>query len=400
MAESPKTPRGETIDARIKDWASEREREIIDAVLEHGSSRAAAKTLGINASSVCRAIQRAERKAARAGYSPSHDYTATVPPGFHVRGVSQLRKNGEVLLEWVKSQKDREYEWELLRDAVSDYAEEYSGLVPSVPEPTEQAESDLLAVLPMGDPHVGLLAWHEETGEDFDLKRAELTLTEATRKLVDLAPTCEQALVINLGDFFHSDNYDNRTRRGGHALDVDSRWPKVLRVGFAAMVRCVEFALAKHRRVRVINAIGNHDDQSAVMLSLFLDAWFRANDRVEIDVSPAAFHWYRFGANLIGVTHGDKIKPDKLPGVMAADQAESWGETRHRYWYTGHVHHDAAREYPGCVVESFRTLAARDAWHTQQGYRSGRDMKCDVIHREHGRVLRHTVGVGMLRSAA
>jgi hypothetical protein len=81
---------------------------------------------------------------------------------------------------------------------------------------------------------------------------------------------------------------------------------------------------------------------------------------------------------------------------MAADRSKDWGETQHRYWYTGHVHHDTLKEFPGCTVETFRTLAARDAWHHKSGYRAGRDMKCDIIHKDHGRVCRHIVGIEML----
>ena len=100
-----------------------------------------------------------------------------------------------------------------------------------------------------------------------------------------------------------------------------------------------------------------------------------------------------FGRNMIGVTHGHNTKPAALPGIMATDHPEAWGRTSHRYWYTGHIHHQTVYEFPGCTVETFRTLAARDAWHHAKGYRSGRSMVCDVLHRERGRIMRHEVGV-------
>ena len=162
------------------------------------------------------------------------------------------------------------------------------------------------------------------------------------------------------------------------------------------MRRCIDKALEKHATVQVINEIGNHDDQTAVVLSLCLAQFYENNPRVVVDTSPAHFHWLRFGRCLIGVTHGNNTKPDRLPGIMAADRPQDWGETAHRYWYTGHVHHDSLKEYPGCTVETFRTLAARDAWHHMSGYRAGRDMKADVLHREHGRINRHIVGIEVL----
>jgi hypothetical protein len=54
------------------------------------------------------------------------------------------------------------------------------------------------------------------------------------------------------------------------------------------------------------------------------------------------------------------------------------------------------KEYSGCKVETFNTLAAKDAWHHGAGYRADRKMVCDVYHTEHGRVLRHEVGIEQL----
>jgi hypothetical protein len=319
--------------------------------------------------------------------------THAVPDGFHVKGVSTLYgANGEVKGQWVKSKKDEDLKLTLLMDAVQKLAEPFAGKSTKVKEPVN-TEADLLCVYPMGDPHLGMYAWAEETGEDFDIEIAERNLVGAVDQLVGLAPKSDEALIINLGDFFHSDTSDNRTRRSGNPLDVDSRWAKVLSVGIRTMRRCVDRALKKHRIVNVVCEIGNHDDHSAIMLALCLQQYYENNPRVNIDTSPDNFHWYRFGENLIGITHGDGTKARDLPGIMANDRKEDWGQTSFRYWYTGHIHHDTLKEYPGCIVETFRTLASRDAWHHNAGYRSGRDMKCDVLHRKYGRINRHTVGI-------
>jgi hypothetical protein len=115
-----------------------------------------------------------------------------------------------------------------------------------------------------------------------------------------------------------------------------------------------------------------------------------------VDLSQSKFWFYRFGKVLLGATHGDTVKHDQLLGVMAADQAENWGQTKHRYFYTGHVHHQSVREYPGLICESFRTLAAKDAYAAGHGYRAGRDMVAIIHHREHGEVERHRCDIGML----
>jgi hypothetical protein len=90
------------------------------------------------------------------------------------------------------------------------------------------------------------------------------------------------------------------------------------------------------------------------------------------------------------------VKPERLPGIMAADRPEQWGASRFRYWYTGHIHSRNVTEFPGVMWESFRTLAAQDAYAASHGYRSGRDMVLIVHHREHGEVERHRCDVGMI----
>ena len=127
-----------------------------------------------------------------------------------------------------------------------------------------------------------------------------------------------------------------------------------------------------------------------------VSCYFHNEPRVEVDLSPAAVWYYQFGKVLIGSTHGDTIKGNALMGVMAADKPAEWGPSKHRYWLVGHVHHVEQKEYPGGIVEYFRTLATGDAWHHGQGYRSGRDMRLIVMHREHGEIERHRVDAGML----
>jgi hypothetical protein len=307
-----------------------------------------------------------------------------------------LDAEGNVTQTWVKTAQDLSDPATILT-LFNDALLERPVIPAPAASPQKRAHNkDLLAVYPMGDPHIGMLSWHEETGTDFDLKIAETQLLQAVDHLVTAAPAAENALVINLGDFFHSDNPQHMTARSGNVLDVDSRWSKILRIGIRIMGRIVDRALWKHTHVTVIIEIGNHDDQSAVMLALCMAERYRNDPRVTVDTSPATFHWYEFGSVLIGTTHGQACKPEKLGAIMAADKPAEWGRTKHRYWYVGHVHTQQAWELPGCLVRTFRTLAPRDAWHASSHYRSGRSMVCDVLHRTHGRIYGHEIGVGQI----
>lgn len=374
---------------------TDRQREIIQAVLRAGSNNRASRELNLNRRAVDVAVNRVRDYAAAQGFAPEHDMTKPSPDGFHVKGTSTLYDaDGNVSVQWVKTQQDARSRAIALAEACEARFEDIKPL-PAIKAP-RMGRSDLLAVYPLGDPHVGLYAWADEAGEDFDSDKARAQICAAVDRLVLVAPDSDTGVILNLGDFFHSDNVTNRTARAGNALDVDTRWARVLDIGIDTMIRVVRRALEKHKRVIVRNNIGNHDEHTSIMLSIALRAFFRNNKRVDIDTSPNPFWYYRHGKNLIGSTHGDRTKPADLPGIMASDRASDWGDTLYRYWYTGHIHHTSKHEFRGCTVESFRTLAASDAWHHGQGYRSGRDMRCIVLHRDFGEIEMHRVGVEQL----
>ena len=373
-----------------------RQLEQIDIVERLGVAKAALE-LGIARRTLQLTLQRLVGMAARRGVSVEHDMTHAVPAQYEVRGVSTLyNADGKVSQQWVKSRLRDDDAARAMREAIEEMAAEYRGTAKPVKAPARSMAS-LLSVYPLGDPHIGCYAWAEEAGEDFDVNIARQDLLAAAGRLVDVAPASERALICNLGDFFHADSLSQLTK-SGHKLDVDTRWPRVLRLGCQLMVDLITLALRKHAKVEVINAIGNHDDHSSIMLSAFLEAWFHAEPRVHVHPTTSKFHYLEFGRCLSGVTHGDTVKHQMLGELMASDKPEAWGRTLHRYWYTGHIHHTSKTELRGAVVESFRTLAAKDAWHASQGYRSGRDMYAIVLDAEHGEVERHRCDVRQVRN--
>lgn len=380
-------------------YASERQRIALDAIKKHHTRAAAAEALGINERNLRKLIKRVRDAAALQGVAPECDMTKPAPDTHIVRGTSTLYdEDGNKRLQWVKTDLKRDQQLAIMREACEALVEE----LPQVPRsPVNPVMFDeLMAVYPLGDPHIGMLAWGEETGQDWDLAIAEASFTEVFDRLVKTAPHCKQATIINLGDYFHADNMAGVTERSKHALDMDGRYAKMIRIGVKILRRMIDSALEHHEFVRVINAIGNHDDTGALFLSVALDHMYELEPRVTVDTNPTPFHYVTHGKVLLGVHHGHSCKIDKLPGVMAADQPRRWGEAEHRYWYAGHIHHDSRKEFAGCIVESFRTLAAKDAYATWHGYRAGQDSKCIVLHQEYGEIERHTVNIKQVKGRA
>ena len=373
--------------------------EAITALIEEPNQKAAAARLGLNERTVRKTLTRVRRHAATRGYSPDHDMTHSSPDSHIVKGVSTLyNEEGGIKQQWVKTDLDKTAQAQLLKDLAEALKEDLPKFE-DTPEPDTYFEEEMMAVYPLGDPHVGVLAHAAESGTEWNLKTATHAFCEVFGRLVASAPSCNEAVIVNLGDYFHSDNVAGVTTRSGHHLDTDGHYIDMVSVGVKIMTYMIQAALRHHKTVRVVTAIGNHDDTGAMFLQVALKHMYEDNSRVTIDVSPAPFQYVRFGKCFFGVHHGHTAKADKLPLVMATDRSQEWGETEFRYWYTGHIHHDTKKEYSGCTVETFRTLAAKDAYASWGGYRSGQDSKCIVLHKDFGEVERHTINIAQIKGA-
>ncbi len=368
----------------------------IKAVIQHDGMRAASRALGVHDSTIVKCIKRARRNAARRGYAPEYGMTREVPDGFYADGVSTYYKaTPDQPAQWVKSKADKDRQRGLMLEAVKAVAQEYRGTSARIAAP-RRTDADLMSVYPLGDPHIGLYAYSKETGVDFDLEIAQRNLIAAADRVIDAGPDAETGIILSLGDFYHAETSENRSVNGGHSFDVDTRWSKVMLAGIMTMRRMIDRALDKHKHVIVRCNAGNHDPHMSPMLAIALQMYYENNQRVLVDTSPAYYWFHRFGRVLIGSTHGDQCKPADLPAIMADEVASDWGESRFRYWYTGHIHTTNKTEYRGVVWESFRTLAGRDAWHAKKGYSAGRDMYAITHHREEGEIERHRVDVSTL----
>jgi hypothetical protein len=336
---------------------------------------------------------------ARHGWAPDADLKHPLPAGQKLRGMSTLYKgDGSIGAQWIKTKEDDAEQAEIFRAACEAMAAD----LPQVASRAAKGKyrDDLMAVYPIGDPHIGMYAWKDETGDNWDLDIAERVHCGAMAELVARSPSARRGIVLNLGDALHYDSLAAVTPRSGHNLDADGRYAKMAKVAVKTLRQCVESALLVHEQVEVINMPGNHDETGALWLAVVFAHIYENEPRVKVHTSPSLFQYVRHGKVLIGAHHGHTCKAEKLPGVMAADMAKDWGETTHRHWLTGHVHHESKKEYAGCTVESFNTLAGKDAHAANGGWRSNQSMSCVVYHRERGEWARSKVFADAFEEAA
>lgn len=410
-----------TLDERLRPFATDTQWEYYETYTKLGSARAVARFLDKSRSAVQAALATMMDNALAAGYNAeqapqpelkvagvSTYYNAKTgtaatwtlerqrgmdpsegepdpDPGVVSKVATFTDAEGRITAQWKTVKREDQDRFELLQRWAERAAEGFPALARIDTPPPVDSRKDLLACYPVGDHHLGMLAWALETGQvdgNYDLKISRERLHDAIELLIDQAPACDQAIIPFLGDFFHVDGYKNATPTHGNLLDMDGRFPKMMAMGLDLIEGVIEAALRKHQRVHVIFEKGNHDFSLAGAMTLFLKRIFRDNPRVTIDDSPAWWHYYQFGKVLIGTNHGDKVKPQDQLAVMAADMPVAWGETTYRIMFLGHVHHETRKEYRGGFVEQMPVLPPLDAFAAQGGYRSMSQMHCLIFHRD------------------
>jgi hypothetical protein len=313
-----------------------------------GSFRAVAEELGVNESSARRAV-----KALRRREDPA------IAASMHAVGTGMRPK-----LAWAKTKPgDDGLSYSVLLkpeplpdDTLYRIREAFEAMEPAVPViPPENVLADLCNVIPLFDVHFGMRAWGLETGgPDYDVEIATADLKYAFEKVLQLAPMAERALLIIGGDFFHADDSRSETPGSKHKLDTDGRHHRVIESAIEALGYVISRVQARHKETVIRVLRGNHDEHSHMVLTF--------------------------------AHHGDRAPPERLT-LYVSDVCPFWSETRHRHFYTGHIHKDTARDIGPLRWESLRAFCPPDAYAAGMGYAGRRAMRIDTYHKADGRVL-------------
>lgn len=386
-------------DKNLKKWATPIQEEYLDAANKYGSVRSAARELGVHHSTVQRSLDRLKVKAAMQNYQPSLGMNLEVPAPYIVKGNSvRIDAAGNVAGGWVKTQLDPDLHKQYIQGIIDGVAEDLPRLAPI--DGPDRVEKDLCNLFTLTDSHVGMLAWKEEGGADWNLDIAEMVLTRCFERMVWSSPKAGTAVIAQLGDFLHSDGLLPVTPTHGHVLDQAARYGDMVKAAIRILRRLVDFALTWHEKVILVVAEGNHDMASSIWLRNLFAALYEYEDRVQVIDTELPYYVYQHGETMLGFHHGHIKKPADLPTLFAAQYPKLWGQSTKRIAHCGHRHHYEEKEYSGMTVVQHSTLTARDAYAARGGWFSERQVRAMTYHAKEGLVAMNVVTPSMVMEEA
>lgn len=370
---------------------TDRQRLVISLRQKGLSAKEVGEQVGAHERNVMAMCKRLRDKAAKQGYSPEHDMVHTVPDGYSVKGTSTLYKDGQPVIQWVKSDADKQRQMEIVLEAIEKASDGIKPFDP-IPKPTSTDE-ELCSLLVITDFHLGAYAWEAETGDDWDISIAKGVFLNAINEMISASPRSEVGILCQLGDFLHFDSLLQVTPSSGHILDADTRYSKLVELTLEVMTHAVDLMLKHFGRVVVIQAEGNHDMAGSVWLRKAIKREYAKEKRLEVIDNEFPYYAYLHGEIMLGFHHGHKVKLQQLHKLFASEPRfrSMWGQARQTYIHTGHFHHERVVEDGGAIAEQHPTLSARDAYAARGGWVSMRGAKIITYHKTDGEVHRTTV---------
>ena len=252
-------------------------------------------------------------------------------------------------------------------------------------------------VLDIADLHVGKLATEAGSNSEYNVKIAVDRAIAGAESLIDKSsPYNIDKIVFVIGnDVLHIDNPKRQTT-AGTSQDTDGMWYDNYVIARKVYTQIIN-RLSTIADVHVIHCPSNHDYMTGFMLADALSCYFYNNENVTFDVSTVHRKYFKYGNNMIALSHGDGCKIDQIPYLAANESPKMWAETQYRYAYLHHIHHKdyfkfrGGKDFIGMTVEFVRSPSSSDRWHNDNGYTGAKvAIEAFIHHPLNGQVSRLT----------
>lgn len=279
---------------------------------------------------------------------------------------------------------------------------QYSPIYPTIKR-TKSSDGHLL-IIDIADLHINKYAEAYLTGADYNSKIAVERALEGTKGLIKKASgfDIEKVVFIIGNDVLNTDNLFNQTTKGTHQ-DTDVNWFTAFNIAKDCYIKCIELCM-QVANVDVIHCPSNHDFMSGCFLAQTIQAWFRLSKNINFDITPKYRKYYQYGCttllqpggNMIEFEHGDKGKMAGLPLTMAQEEPQMWANTKFRYGYLHHIHHQdktqfkSGKDFQGANITYLRSPSSPDLWHSDSQFKNLVAGEAFVHSKDNGRIAHLT----------
>lgn len=242
---------------------------------------------------------------------------------------------------------------------------------------TGWGEGDKLLIVPISDLHFNMQATMLNSGNEYNCALAEEVFFHVIQDVLEQTSHYRFARIVFTigGDMLDADSTANTTTKGT-PQNCDKHYWDACEQLYAMTVKAVEIFAAK-APVDVIYVPGNHDYETGYKLAKYVDAWFRNDERVNVDYSPLSRHYYVFGKTLFVFAHDGDLK--KLPKLIPDEARNLWGKVSFTEVFLQHLHSEAVLlEENNMRIQRLPSPVARSVWTAEKGYRSVRQCKSFV----------------------
>lgn len=248
-------------------------------------------------------------------------------------------------------------------ESMEDYIKKFINTTPQVrPYNTQDARgaidtihrehSDILTTTMYTDTHL-------DKQSKVSMKTRVKQIIEADKRILDKMDrfASNKQLLAVLWDFFNSDGSYATTKwtpqqNKWNEYDSWKAWTELLAE--------VLYNRSWYTDIDVIICQGNHDRNKARYLRDLLHYYFQNNPKIKILPSTDnGRYYYKWGNNLLWITHWDTIKHADLPMIMNKEAPNADNKER----FTGHNHKEITKSYHWMQVSTKGAMSSKWEWN-------------------------------------
>lgn len=281
----------------------------------------------------------------------------------------------------VKPKKDRDVSLNKIGEFFDRLDRNYS--LPKIKKDYSFITGDKLLLIDIADLHMNLQATMLTTGNNYNCEIAEQLFFYVINDVLSRTERYkfDEIVFIIGGDALNSDGLSGTTTRGT-PQDNDLHYYEACERMYAMTIKAIDI-LKDIAKVNVILCMGNHDEVTGYKLAKYIDAWFRNDNRVEVDYTPFARKYKLYGKTLLCFAHDGKVQ--KLPALIADEARQYWSQTDTVEVFLQHLHTEQVlMEDNNIRIQRLPTISGRSKWSADKGYSSKRQCKSFIFDKEDG----------------